>query len=63
MPGTAGALYCTRRLAAGRSENPPDMQTHFNSHTLAEIFRDLYLTERRGVLTLASDEVTCISGR
>ena len=33
------------------------MQSHFNAHTLAEIFRDLYMSERRGVLTLANDEI------
>jgi len=33
------------------------MQSHFNAHMLAEIFRDLYMSERRGVLTLAHDEV------
>jgi hypothetical protein len=33
------------------------MQTHFTTHTLAEIFRDLYLGERRGVLALKGDDI------
>lgn len=32
------------------------MQTHFSSHTLAEVFRDLYLGERSGVLHLSRGE-------
>jgi len=32
------------------------METRFSSQTLAEIFRDIYLSERTGVLTLAGDE-------
>ena len=31
------------------------MQSHFNSQSLAEIFRDLYLSERTGVLVLSQD--------
>ena len=33
------------------------MQSHFNSQSLAEIFRDLYLSERTGVLVLSQDEM------
>ena len=33
------------------------MQSHFSSQTLAEIFRDLYLGERSGVLKLTQDPV------
>jgi len=33
------------------------MQVHFSSNTLAEIFRDLYMSERQGVLSLVHDEV------
>jgi tetratricopeptide (TPR) repeat protein len=32
------------------------MQSHFSSQTLAEIFRDFYLSERSGVLSLAHDQ-------
>ena len=32
------------------------MDSHFNSQTLAEIFRDIYLGERTGTLTLATEE-------
>lgn len=33
------------------------MQSHFNAHTLAEIYRDLFLNERTGVLALESEGV------
>jgi tetratricopeptide (TPR) repeat protein len=33
------------------------MQSHFSSQTLAEVFRDLYLSERSGVLNLTREEV------
>lgn len=33
------------------------MQSHFSSQTLAEVFRDLYLGERSGVLTLVREDV------
>lgn len=33
------------------------MQSHFSSQTLAEVFRDLYLGERSGVLTLVREGV------
>lgn len=33
------------------------MQSHFSSQTLAEVFRDLYLSERSGVLALAREDV------
>lgn len=33
------------------------MRSHFSAQTLAEIFRDLYLSERDGVLTLLRDDV------
>jgi tetratricopeptide (TPR) repeat protein len=33
------------------------MQTHFSSHSLAEVFRDLYLGERSGVLHLTRGDV------
>ena len=35
------------------------MQSHFSSQSLAEIFRDLYLSERTGVLTLCQEELEC----
>ena len=33
------------------------MQSHFSAQTLAEVFRDLYMTERAGALSLSRDEV------
>jgi len=35
------------------------MQSHFSSQSLAEIFRDLYLSERTGVLILSQEEFEC----
>ncbi|HXV75596.1 MAG TPA: DUF4388 domain-containing protein [Candidatus Polarisedimenticolaceae bacterium] len=32
------------------------MQSHFNSHSLAEIFRDLYISERTGELHLSDED-------
>ena len=33
------------------------MQEHFSSHTLAEIFRDLFVAEQTGVLHLSRGDV------
>ena len=33
------------------------MQSHFSSQSLAEIFRDLYLSERTGTLVLSQDSL------
>jgi hypothetical protein len=34
------------------------MQGHFSSHTLAEVFRDIYLGERTGILHLSRGTTT-----